>query len=716
MARTPTVLQMEAVECGAAALGIILGYHGRHVPLAELREACGVSRDGSNAANVVKAARRYGLEARGLSLSLDEVQRLRAPFVVFWNFNHFLVVEGFGRDCANINDPASGRSRIEMEAFDRGFTGVVLQMSPTEGFVRAGRRPSSLKALARRLSQSRRDLAFCVVAGLLRVVPALAVPMLTKLFIDRVLIEHRQDWLRPLLLTIATLGALHLLLQAMQLRYLRELRTKLAIRLSGRFVWHVLRLPTAFFAQRFTGELSSRVALNDGIAGAVSGQLAHAFVDGLMILFYLAIMIVYDWQLTAWGVLLSLGNVVALRWILRRRVDANLRLRQEQGKVSGVSIAGLQSIETLKASALESSFFSRWSGYYTKTALARQDLGASNQTLALLPPLLASLTTAGILILGGLKVMHGELTIGTLVAFQSLMWMFQSPVGTLVNLGGSLQTLQGDIDRVDDVEQHDIDPEYEERSIRLEPTYPKLSGALEVRGLSFGYSRVAGPLIENFNLRLEAGQRVALVGGSGSGKSTLARLICGLYTPWEGEVLFDGLPRQSLPREVLAETLAWVDQELLFFNGSVRDNLTLWDPSIENERLEAACRDAEISQAIRALEGGLEAALLEGASNFSGGQRQRLEIARALVRDPNLIVLDEATSALDAETEYRLDRNLRRRGCTTIVVAHRLSTIRDADEIIVLEAGKVVERGRHAALWQRGGIYRDLIRSEGGAL
>jgi len=551
---------------------------------------------------------------------------------------------------------------------------------------------------------------------LLRVIPALTVPLMTKLFIDRVLIEQRESWLRPLLLAVATLGGLHLLLQALQLRYLRELRTKLAIHLSGRFVWHVLRLPTGFFAQRFTGELSSRVALNNGIADAVSGQLARAFVDGLMIVFYVAIMLAYDWQLTAWGVLLSLGNVVALRWILRRRVDANLKLRQEQGKVSGVSIAGLQSIETLKASALESSFFSRWSGYYTKTSLARQDLASTNHSIALLPPLLASLTTAGILILGGFKVMNGQLTIGTLVAFQSLMWMFQSPVGTLVHLAGRLQTLQGDIERVDDVEQHQIDPEYEERTDQVELSYPKLSGSLEVRGLSFGYSRVAAPLIEDFSLRLEAGQRVALVGGSGSGKSTLAKLICGLYTPWEGEILFDGHRRQSLPREVLAETLAWVDQELLFFNGSVRDNLTLWDSSIETERLEAASHDAEILDAIRALEGGFEAPLLEGASNLSGGQRQRLEIARALVRDPNLIVLDEATSALDAETEYRLDRNLRRRGCTSIVVAHRLSTIREADEIIVLKDGKVAQRGTHESLWNAEGLYRELIQSDGGAL
>jgi len=715
VARTPTVLQMEAVECGAASLGIVLGYHGKVVPLSELREACGVSRDGSNAANVVKAARRYGLKAKGLSTRLADVPKLKPPFVVFWNFNHFLVVEGIRGDRVRLNDPASGRRGVSLDEFDEAFTGVVLHMEPGPEFTRGGREPSTLRALAARISGSGRDLAFCVAAGFLLVAPGLSLPMLTQLFIDQVLIDGRQEWLRPLLLGLAFMAILQFGLRMLQLRYLRELRTKLAIKLSGSFVWHVLRLPVGFFAQRFAGEISSRVSLNQGIADAVSGQLATAIIDAMMVVFYAAVMFAYDAQLTAVGIFFAFGNVIALRWIARRRVDANMRLRQEVGKVSGVSIAGLQSMETLKASALESSFFARWAGYYAKATAARQELGVANQSIGILPGLLSALTTLVILVLGGMKVMEGDLSIGRLVAFQSLMIIFQRPVATLVGLGGRLQTLQGDVRRVDDVLSHDVDPECRERGGDGDSA-PRLHGRVELKRVTFGYSRVADPLIREFDLLIEPGQRVALVGGSGSGKSTVAKLVCGLYRPWEGEVLLDGSARDRRPRKVLANSLSLVDQDILFFAGSVRDNLTLWDPTVPQERLDQACRDAEIHEVVLSLPGGYDAELLEGASNLSGGQRQRLEIARALVNRPSILVLDEATSALDADTEYRIDRNLRRRGCSTLVVAHRLSTIRDAEEIIVLRRGEVVQRGRHEDLWEVEGDYQRLIRSEGGAL
>jgi ATP-binding cassette subfamily C protein len=716
--RTPTVLQMEAVECGAAALGIVLGHHGRIVPLSELREACGVSRDGSSAANVVKAARRYKLKAKGLSTSLEDVQKLEGPFIVFWNFNHFLVVEGFAGRRAWLNDPASGRRTVSLEEFDEGFTGVVLYMEPAEDFRPGGSPPSTVGALASRVRGCGGDLGYSIVAGFLLVAPGLAAPMLTQVFIDEVLMARRGAWLRPLLLGMAFLALLRILLRWLQLRYLRELRMKLAIRLSSGFLWHVLRLPVGFFAQRFAGEIGSRVALNNGIADALSGRLASAVIDSMMLLFYVGIMLYYDVRLTLIGVTFAAGNVAALRWIARRRVDANLRLRQETGKVTGVSIAGLQSMETIKASALESSFFARWAGYYTKATVARQELGLANQAVGVLPGLLSALTTLFILVVGGLRVMEGEITIGMLVAFQSLMSMFQRPVGTLVGLGEMLQTLEGDMSRVDDVLCNAIDPEAE-RSRTEQPCYdesPRLRGRVELRGVTFGYSRVAAPLIDGFDLLLEPGRRVALVGGSGSGKSTVARLVCGLYRPWEGEILFDGRPRVLVPRRVLAGSISMVDQDILFFSGSVMDNLTLWDGTVPRPHVESACRDADILDVVLSLAGGYEAELLEGAANLSGGQRQRLEIARALVNRPSVLVLDEATSALDAETEHRIDRNLRKRGCSTLVVAHRLSTIRDADEIIVMRQGKIVQRGRHEELWRQEGEYRRLIRSEGEAL
>ncbi len=707
--KSPTVLQMEAVECGAASLGIILGYHGRIVPLSELREECGVSRDGSNAANVVKAARRYGLKAKGLSTSLEDVRRLEPPFIVFWNFNHFLVVEGIEGDRVHLNDPACGRRTVTFREFDEAFTGVVLYMQPGPEFERKGRKPSAIRALSGRMRGSAGDLLFCVVAGLLLVAPGLAVPMMTQLFVDRVLIEGRVDWLRPVLVGLGALAALRIVLELLQLRYLRALRTKLAVKLSGSFLWHVLRLPVGFFAQRFAGEISSRLALNHDVADALSGRLATAIIDSMMLIFYVVVMAYYDPTLTAIGVLFALGNVVALRWIARRRVEASLRLRQELGKVSGVSIAGLQSIETLKGSAMESAFFARWSGYYTKATTAQQELGVANQTLGVLPVALASLTTMLILVVGGWRVIEGHLTIGMLIAFQGLMWSFQRPLSTIVQLGSQLQTLQGDLMRLDDVLQHPADPG---TRAEREGGTARLSGRLELRDVTFGYSRVAPPLLEKFNLVLEPGKRVAIVGASGSGKSTVTKLVCGLYEPWEGEILLDGRPRKNIPREVLANSLSMVDQDILFFAGSIRDNLTLWDDSVPLADLEAACRDALILHVVLSMENGFEAELLEGAANLSGGQRQRLEIARSLVNNPSLLVLDEATSALDAESEYRIDRNLRKRGCATLVVAHRLSTIRDADEIIVLSSGKVVQRGRHEELWVSDGEYRRLIETE----
>jgi ATP-binding cassette subfamily C protein len=714
--KTPTVLQMEAVECGAASLGIILSHYGRIVPLSELREECGVSRDGSNAANVVKAARRYGLKAKGLSMDLADARQLEAPFIVFWNFNHFLVVEGFHRDRVRLNDPATGRRVVTRAEFDEGFTGVVLFMRPGPGFEKKGRKPSTILALGQRIRGAWRDLSFSVVAGLLLVAPGLALPMLTQVFVDGVLIEGRHDWLRPVLLAMAALAALQIVLELLRLRYLRELRARLAVKLSGGFLWHVLRLPVGFFAQRFAGEISSRLALNHGIADALSGRLAAAIIDSTMLLFYVAVMAYYDPFLTAIGVVCALGNVFALRWLARRRKDANLRLRQDVGKVSGVSIAGLQSIETLKGSALESSFFARWAGYYTKATTAQQELGMTNQTLGVLPVLLSSLTTMLILAVGGWRVIDGALTIGMLVAFQSLMWSFQRPVATLVRLGGEFQTLQGDLLRVDDVLRHPTDPESEPRPASGSPVKGRLDGRVELRDVTFGYSRVAAPLLEGFSLTLAPGRRVALVGASGSGKSTVAKLVCGLYEPWSGEVLLDGAARRSIPRELLADSLALVDQDILFFAGTVRENLTLWDDTVPPGHLDAACRDAEIHDVVLSMPGGYQAELLEGAANLSGGQRQRLEIARALVNEPAIVVLDEATSALDAETEFLIDRNLRKRGCSTLVVAHRLSTIRDADEIIVLSRGKVVQRGRHEELWPVEGEYRRLIETEGEAV
>ncbi len=719
--KTPTLVQMEAVECGAAALGIILGYYHRIVPLTQLRRDCGVSRDGSKASNVLKAARLYGLQAKGFKKSLDAVRSIEPPFIVFWNFNHFLVLEGFGKERVYINDPATGPRTVSYEEFNRAYTGVVLVMEPGENFQKGGSKKGIIPALASRLRNSRGAIIFCLLAGLILTIPRLAVPAFTQIFVDEILVQDRQDWLRPLILGMLLTTGIRGFLARLRLNYLRKLMLKLSASMSGSFMWHILRLPTSFYAQRFAGEISNRSQLNDKVADVLSGRLATTIIDTMMIVLYGLIMFLYDWVLTLITIAFAAANLLALRYLSRSRVDANIRLAQETGKVAGVAIGGIQTIETIKASGLESDSFTKFAGYYAKSLNAQQELAIPSQVLNTIPVLLTALATTCILVVGGLRVMNGSLSIGMLVAYQTLTTGFLNPVNELVNFGSTLQDLEADLNRLDDVLENPVDPEAE-REINgnsdnvLAPVTLnsfRLEGNVELRSLNFGYYPLEPPLIDDLNLIIQPGQRVALVGGSGSGKSTVAKLVTGLYQPWSGEILLDGRSRQNIPRSVLASSLAMVEQEIFLFAGTVRENLTLWDATVPDEDIIAACEDAAIHDLILEMPGGYNAQLSEGGMNLSGGQRQRLEIARALVRNPQVLVLDEATSALDAETELIIDRNLRKRGCSCIVVAHRLSTIRDCDEIIVLEKGKVVQRGTHESLrTNESGIYNRLVGTQ----
>jgi ATP-binding cassette subfamily C protein len=734
---------MEAVECGAAALGKVLGYHGKTVPLAELRQVCGVSRDGVTAASLLKAARSYGMEARGFKKSLERVLELGPPFIVFWHFNHFLVVEGRDARWIYLNDPATGPRRVTAAEFDEGYTGIALTFAPGPEFQKGGRRPNMARSLWQRLHRSWGILLLALIAGLFLVLPALVLPALSRIFVDSVLLEGRFEWLPYLLTGLLLTAMVQGWLTALQLRYLRSLQIKLAVGMTSRFVWHVLRLPVGFYAQRFAGEIASRIRLNDEVATVLSGRLISTLISLALVLFYALAMAQYDVLLTAIAVGFAAINVATLQWIARERVNANLRLSQETGKAAGVAIAGLQTMETLKASGLESDFFARWAGYYAKSINAQQDLGLTNQILGVLPGLLSALANLALLVVGGWRVINGDLTIGMLVAFQLLMVSFQRPVNNLVRFASTLQTLQGNLTRLDDVLGNSVDQQLlesgeiqnskfkisppetlrEQNSITPSSSPPqsppsphphRLTGSITLHNLAFGYHPLEPPLIEGLSLSIQPGQRVALVGGSGSGKSTVAKVIAGLYEPRSGKICFDDVCRSQIPRAVLTNSIAVVEQDILMFEGTIRDNLTLWDTTIPEVELRRAAQDAAIEDAILALPYGFSASLLEGAANLSGGQRQRLEIARALVGNPSILILDEATSALDTETEQIIDQNLRRRGCTCVIVAHRLSTIRDCDEILVFDQGKVVQRGTHEALWEAGGLYRKLIQSEGG--
>jgi NHLM bacteriocin system ABC transporter peptidase/ATP-binding protein len=709
--KTPTVLQMEGAECGAASLAIVLGYHGRFAPLEELRVACGVSRDGSKASNILKAARQYGMKGRGYRKEPEALRTMPMPLIIHWQFNHFVVLEGFGKNKVYINNPASGPETVTYKEFDDSFTGVALVLEKTPEFTKGGHKFDTFGALRRRLVGSNRALLYVVLAGLSLVIPGLIVPSFIRIFVDFYLIRELKSWLLPLLIGMAFTAVLRGILTYLREYYLLRLETKLSASMSGKFFWHVLRLPMEYYYQRFAGELGGRVAINDQVAQLLSGRLAATILDIFTIFFYAILMFLYDPLLTVVGIFFAVLNVIALRYVSRKRVDINQRLLQEQGKLAGVSMSGLFMIETLKAVGRESDFFARWAGHQAKINRAEQEIGLYTQFLSAVPPLLTAFNTAVILTLGSFRVIEGQLTIGLLVAFQTLMASLLEPVNKLVDLGSTLQEMEGGLKRLDDVLSNRQDPLLQtvEETSEVSRRLPKLSGILELKNVNFGYSRLAPPLIENFNLTLKPGSRVALVGSSGSGKSTIAKLVSGLFDPWEGEILFDGKPRNALPRTTLTNSLAVVDQDIFLFEGTIRENLTMWDPTIPEHQVNQAARDAVIHDDIAARNGGYHSRIAEEGSNFSGGQRQRLEIARALTGDPALLVLDEATSALDPVTEKMIDENLRRRGCTCLIIAHRLSTIRDCDEIIVMENGKIVQRGTHLELRDAEGVYGQLM-------
>jgi len=709
-ARTPTVLQLEALECGAASLAMVLAYHGLAVPLEELRVRCGVSRDGSKASNIIKAAESYGLVARGYSLEPEELHRLPLPAILFWNFDHFLVYEGDRGKTAYLNDPAFGPRSMTRAEFDRSYSGVALAFEPGPKFRRGGKSRSLARSLAPRLKGMEVAVAFVAAAGLLLVVPGLVIPAFSRVFVDDVLVARMGNRLMPLLAAMAITAILRALLTWIKESRLLRLEMKLAVSSSAKFLRHLLHLPAEFFVQRMPGELGSRVQLNDEVAELLSGRLAATILDLVMIVFFALLMLRYDPALTIVGIGVAALNLAALRLAAAKRSLASRKLQLETGKVLGYSTCGLQMIETIKAGGAEAEFFERWAGYFSKASNARQELEIQTRILSTIPALLSALNTAAILALGGERVIEGRLTIGMLAAFQSLMSSFLAPVSRLVTLGPRLQQADADLRRLDDVLLCEPARGLDAATVgKAAAAKPRLAGRLELRNVTFGYSRLSPPLIRDFSLSLEPGSRVAIVGLSGSGKSTIARLVAGLYEPWEGEILFDGRPRSAWPRAVMASSVSMVSQELFLFEGSVRANLSMWDDSTQEGDITAAARDARIHEEIAVRPGAYLGRVAESGLNFSGGQRQRLEIARALVDDPAILVLDEATSALDPEVEELIDLGLRRRGCTCLIIAHRLSTVRDCDEIVVLDRGRVAQRGTHGELRDTEGLYAELI-------
>ena len=706
------VLQMEAVECGAAALAMVLGHHGRHVPLEELRMACGVSRDGSRAGSLLKAARGYGLAAKGMQMEPAALAQVQAPAVLFWEFNHFVVYDGmgrrFGRRGVHINDPGRGRRFVPPEDFDSSFTGVVLTFEPGDGFRRAGRRPGILRALPARLRGTSGTMLAALLASFLLVVVGAVLPALSRTYIDIFLIGNQTSLLPVLFASMAAMVVLTAGLTALQQANLLRGRMISSTLSSARFLRHLLRLPVTFFSQRNPAELVQRLQSNDTVAETLARDLAATGVDAVVVVLYALLLWTYDPQLTVLGVLIALLNVVALRLVVRIRGTGVQKLRADGARLTNTSYSGLQLIETMKATGGENGYFRRWAGQHALTLDGQQRLGVPSAVLAVVAPTLAALNSALILLIGGQRAADGGISIGLLVAFQALVTSFTGPVTRLNGVAGRVQDFAADMARLRDVESFPVDPLYSRREPAARTR--RLSGHVTLDGVTFGYSPLDEPLLTDFSLSVGPGRQVALVGGSGSGKSTVSRLISGLYGPWEGEIRIDGQRLEEIPRSALSASVSFVDQDVFLFEGTVRDNVALWDPSVPDEAVVAALRDAAVLDAVSGRPGGIHSRVEQDGRNFSGGQRQRLEIARALVRGPSVLVLDEVTSALDAETEQVIIDNIRRRGCACVVIAHRLSTVRDSDEIVVLDHGTVVERGRHEDLVAAAGRYAALVR------
>lgn len=712
--KTPTVIQMEMVECGAAALSIILAYHGRFVPLEELRVACAVSSNGSRASNIVKAAALYGLDGKGLKKTLEELQDIEPPYIVFWGFNHFLVVEGFSKKGVYLNDPATGPRIATWEEFSENYTGIILTFDPTEDFEKKGSPPKIIDALKWRLKNSKPYLFFLGLAQFGQLIPILASAAFVSLFIDEILANSKLGWIAGLSIGLLVTLLIQSGLDWIQGKCLYRLDAALSIQLSSSFFQKLMRLPVQFFLQRSSGDLSWRVQLNDQVIADITQQIAKSALNILMLVIYAVVMFIFSKIVATIVILSGMLNIAMLIWIGRARSNAMARLLQNYLTNVGFSVNGLLNIETVKALGMESDFFSKWSGYNAEWLIANQEFQTKNIVLNTFSPLIKSFITTMLLSVGAYLVMTGEMTIGALMGLKIIADKFIQPLDELVNLSKNLQEVKVNLLRLDDSLKNEVDKNFQNDTQK--PTTEmaaKLKGELELKNLTFGYIPTEKPFIQNFNLLLKPGKSIALVGHTGCGKTSIAKLILGIYHPWEGTILFDGQRREDVPQQMLHNSLNFVDQDIILFSGSIVDNITLWNSTIPEAEIIQAAKDACIHEEIVMKKGGYNHLLEEGGLDMSGGERQRLEIARALVTNPSILILDEATSSLDSLTENKITQNIKRRNIALCIIAHRLSTIKNADEIYVMEKGKVVQRGKHDNLIKEEGLYKTLVQIKG---
>ncbi len=712
-ARVPVVMQMEALECGAACLTMIMAYYGKWVPLEQVRLDCGVSRDGSNAKNVLIAARSYGFEAHGFRCEIEALrEKIVCPCIIHWNFNHFVVLDGFQGKYVWLNDPARGEVRVSLEEFDRSFTGICLEIQPGPDFQPGGKPKSTLEFARKRLSGAGTAIAFVLLGTVIGSLFGVINPIFSRFFMDRLLAGENRELLMPFLILMALMGAAQVATAWIEAVYALKINGKMAVIGNSSYMWKVLHMPMEFFTQRMAGDILQRKGTNASIAATLVNTITPLLMNTVMMFVYLFIMLRYSVSLTILGILTIVLNMIVSRIISRKRVNITRVQMRDAGKLSATTLSGIQMVETIKASGAENGFFQKWAGYQASVNSQELRYTKIGQFLGSIPVVLSTIANSAVMILGVYFVMQGSFTLGMIQMFQGFLGAFMSPATMLISAGQTMQEMRTDMERVEDVMQYPEDRCFSGGNRAETEDYSKLNGEIELKNVTFGYSRLAEPLIRDFSMHMKPGSRVAFVGSSGCGKSTLSKLISGLYQPWSGEILFDGKPLPEIDRNVFTGSVAVVDQDITLFEDTIANNIRMWDDTIEDFEMILAARDAQIYDDIMARDGGFNGKLCEGGRDLSGGQRQRIEIARVLAQDPSVIIMDEATSALDARTEYELVKAVKNRGITCIVIAHRLSTIRDCDEIIVLDRGIVVERGTHDELYARGGYYAELIASD----
>lgn len=708
--KTPTVYQMEATECGAASLSMIFAYFGKHIPLEQMRIETGVSRDGCNAGNIMRAAKKYGFECHGYRKELAGLKELQPPCIIHWNFNHFVVFEGFKGKYAYINDPAIGRRKLAIEELDDAFTGVVLTFKPTENFVKEKKKSTLIDFIKTRLKGQYSTIFQLLFVGLLLIFPGLLISVLSQVFMDDVLVAGNVDWFTALIIFMAGTLILQAGLTFYRDAVLVKLQKKMVLLSARDFLNNMFRLPISFFDQRYVGDLSGRVNNNSNVSNFLAGELAETVLNIFVAVFYLVLLMIYSPLLTLIAICSVAVNLVVMKITSNLIANSSIKLQQDCGKLAGAVCAGLSITSTLKASGAESEYVSRILGYNAKTISLEQQLSKNQSIINAIPDAVKMLADVLLLLVGGSLVIKGKMTIGMLIAFTTLFGSFSEPIDKLVGFAKNIQTTKADINRVEDILKYSIDDKFDE-TIEKKQVKNKLDGSVEMKNIAFGYSRLKPPIVSDFSFKINTGSSVAFVGSSGCGKSTVSKIVSGLYSPWDGQLLFDGIPAKEIPNEILNASVSTVSQSITLFSGSVRDNLTMWNSNIAESDMIAAAKDACIHDIISQKPGGYDFKLTEGASNLSGGQRQRLEIARALVTNPTVLIMDEATSALDPVVEKKIVDNIKRRGCTCVIVAHRLSAIRDCDQIIVLNKGKIVQRGTHDELATVDGHYKQFIQN-----